>query len=46
MTDYDIAVKIAEKVKYNGGETYFVGGYVRDKIMGIDNKDLEDYYGN
>jgi tRNA nucleotidyltransferase (CCA-adding enzyme) len=41
MTDYDIAVKIAEKVKDKGGETYFVGGYVRDKIMGIDNKDID-----
>jgi len=45
MTDYkkDIALaeKIAHKVKDAGGRAYFVGGYVRDKLMGTENKDID-----
>ena len=32
---------IAEKVKQEGGRTFYVGGYVRDKLLGIDNKDVD-----
>ena len=32
---------IAEKIKQNGGEAYFVGGFVRDKIMGQKNDDID-----
>lgn len=35
------AIKIAELVKENGGHTYYVGGYVRDFLLGIDNKDVD-----
>ena len=37
----DIVKKIAYKVKEAGGKTYYVGGYVRDKLLGIDNKDID-----
>lgn len=39
--DLTIARQIAEKVKQQGGESYFVGGFVRDKIMGRENKDID-----
>ena len=35
------AVKIAELVKEQGGHAYYVGGYVRDELLGIDNKDID-----
>lgn len=37
----DMARKIAEKIDENGGTAYFVGGYVRDRIRGIENKDID-----
>ncbi len=37
----DIVLRIAYKVKEAGGKTYYVGGYVRDKLLGIDNKDID-----
>ena len=33
---YELATKIAEV----NGRTYYVGGYVRDKLLGIENKDI------
>jgi len=39
--DYELAVLIAKKVKELGGNVYFVGGYVRDKLLGIENKDID-----
>ena len=39
--DYKLATLIAKKVKELGGKVYFVGGYVRDKLLGIDNKDID-----
>lgn len=41
MTDMEMALTIAQKVLEAGGQSYFVGGYVRDLIMGIDNKDID-----
>ncbi len=39
--DYNLALKIASAVKACGGETYFVGGYVRDSLLNIENKDID-----
>ncbi len=38
-----MAMKIAKDVESSGGTTYFVGGYVRDKIQGLqnENKDID-----
>ena len=33
--------KIAELVKEKGGRTFYVGGYVRDKLLGINNLDVD-----
>ena len=41
ISDLDMAKKIAEKVKALGGDSYFVGGYVRDGLRGISNKDID-----
>ena len=42
---FDKKIKIskilAEKIKQCGGEAYFVGGFVRDKIMGRDSEDID-----
>lgn len=35
------AEKIAEYVKEAGGRTFYVGGFVRDRLLGIDNKDVD-----
>ena len=35
----ELARTIAEKVEEYGGRAYFVGGFVRDKLLGIENKD-------
>ncbi len=37
----EIIYTLASKVKEKGGIAYFVGGYVRDKFLGIDNKDYD-----
>ena len=36
-----IILQIANKVKDIGGRAYFVGGYVRDSILGIQSKDYD-----
>ena len=36
-----MAKKIAVKISENGGQAYFVGGYVRDKLRGMENKDID-----
>ena len=36
-----MAHRIAEAVSARGGRTYFVGGLVRDRIMGRENHDLD-----
>ncbi|MCI6853943.1 MAG: tRNA nucleotidyltransferase [Firmicutes bacterium] len=37
----NIAEKIAYMVSERGGRTFYVGGFVRDKILGIENKDMD-----
>ncbi len=39
--DVRMAKKIALAVKQKGGTVYYVGGYVRDKLLGIENKDID-----
>ena len=39
--DLEMARQIAGQVDRMGGHTYFVGGYVRDQILGIENKDVD-----
>lgn len=39
--DMEMAKNIAEKAAEFGGTAYFVGGYVRDKILKIENKDVD-----
>ena len=45
MSDYNknliTAQKIAAAVNEAGGTAYYVGGYVRDRLLGIDNKDID-----
>ena len=37
----EICRKIAEKVKDAGGRAFYVGGYVRDRLLSLENKDLD-----
>lgn len=37
----ETAIKIAHLVNEQGGTAYFVGGFVRDKLLGIENKDID-----
>ena len=46
MNDKNLALKIAEKVSAAGGRAFFVGGYVRDMLMGAECKDIDiEVYG-
>ncbi|MBQ2764859.1 MAG: tRNA nucleotidyltransferase [Firmicutes bacterium] len=40
-SDLKMAQMIAERVRDCGGRTYFVGGYVRDRFLNIENKDID-----
>ncbi len=37
----EMARRIAEAVRQAGGRTFYVGGYVRDRLMGHENKDID-----
>ena len=41
ISDLDMAKKIAEKVDAAGGCAYYVGGYVRDLLLGNPGKDID-----
>ena len=36
-----IAEKIADLVQKQGGRVFYVGGYVRDRVLGLENKDID-----
>ena len=37
----EIEKQIAQLVQQKGGRTFYVGGYVRDKLLNIENKDID-----
>ena len=39
--NHDMAKRLAESVRAHGGRAYYVGGYVRDKLLNIENKDID-----
>lgn len=39
--DIEMARRVAEAVARAGGRVYYVGGFVRDRLMGLDNKDVD-----
>ena len=39
--ELNIARNIAQRVADAGGRAYFVGGFVRDRLMGVPNKDID-----
>ena len=41
MTDAKIAVSLARLVKDAGGRAFYVGGCVRDRLLGTENKDID-----
>ena len=43
MTDRNknMARRVAKEVDKAGGRTFYVGGYVRDEILGLENKDID-----
>ena len=41
MTDMEIAYALAKAVRDCGGCAYFVGGFVRDRLLGMENKDID-----
>ena len=41
MKELLLVKKIALDIKQQGGKMYFVGGFVRDKLLGIENKDID-----
>lgn len=47
MKNEDVLIKkVAEKIAEKGGKIYFVGGCVRDKNLGLENKDIDvEMYG-
>ena len=46
MTEFQLATLIAERVRAAGGRALFVGGWVRDRLLGRDAKDIDlEVYG-
>ncbi len=41
IKEINIAKEIASRISEHSGTCYFVGGYVRDKLMGINTKDID-----
>ena len=41
MREKETAEKIAFLVSEAGGCAYYVGGYVRDRMLGIESKDID-----
>ena len=46
MTEFQLAARIAERAREAGGRALFVGGFVRDRLLGRDSKDIDlEVYG-
>ena len=46
MTEFHLASRIAESAREAGGRALFVGGWVRDRLLGRDSKDIDlEIYG-
>ena len=46
MTEQEMTLEIARRVKAAGGRVLLVGGYVRDRLMGVASKDMDiEVYG-
>ena len=41
MNELELAFSVAEQVRAAGGRAFFVGGYVRDQLMGLSGKDID-----
>lgn len=41
MTDAEMALKLAEEIDKKGGNAYYVGGFVRDSVLGKESKDID-----
>ena len=41
FSDFEMARRLAERVAEAGGRAYYVGGYVRDLLLGDDGKDID-----
>ena len=41
MTEFELASRIAERVQAAQGRALFVGGWVRDRLLGRDSKDID-----
>ncbi|MBQ1625137.1 MAG: hypothetical protein II096_03815, partial [Erysipelotrichaceae bacterium] len=41
MTDLELSIRIAQLVKEAGGRVFYVGGCVRDKLLHLENKDID-----
>lgn len=39
--DVELAQRVAQMVAAQGGTTYYIGGYVRDRLRGQENKDVD-----
>lgn len=39
--EMDLLMKIAKEIEKNGGRMYFVGGFVRDRMIGKNSKDID-----
>ena len=46
MKDFEFVRMVASKVQSFGGRTFYVGGCVRDKLLGLESKDIDiEIYG-
>jgi tRNA nucleotidyltransferase (CCA-adding enzyme) len=46
MNEFQLASRIAERAREAGGRALFVGGWVRDRLLGRDSKDIDlEIYG-
>lgn len=39
--NHEMAKRLAEAVRAHGGNAYYVGGYVRDRLLSIENEDID-----